>query len=503
MAVRFSSADRLTPPRFPIFLALTLLIWVNTFAQVTIAKTLDKPDLPNVVWIVSDDLGPELGCYGYQGVATPNINRLAAGGTRYSLAFSTSPVCSSSRTAFITGQYQTTVGGHHHVTRDLPKLTEKAPTVVGLMRKAGYFVCNGNGQLKAGKKLAKTHFNFVYDKHTFFDGNDWSQRAKGQPFFAQIQIKEPHRTLHKSKKDRPNAIVPPYYPQHPITFADWSNYLASIEVLDKKVGMVLDRLEDEGLADNTLVLFFGDHGRPHVRGKQWLYDGGLHTPLIARWPEKVRTGGEVDSRLVSLLDLMPTTLAAGGVPIPKGVRLHGQNLFDSTAKQRECLFAARDRCGDAFDRIRSIRTRSYKYIRNYHPELPYLQLSSYKKLQYPVATLMAVLKEQGRWDSPFLASTRPPEELYDLKADPHEMVNLANVPVHQQRLAGFREQLDQWIKDTGDLGGVDESKSVDMQKLMKEKRKYYEKGMKGRRLDPEISDSAYLHWWEKELGVRD
>lgn len=481
--------------------AKVLFCLITLFMNAVTLQAESRGERPNIVWIVSDDLGPELGCYGYPDVSTPNLDRLAEQGTRYNFAFSTSPVCSASRTAFQTGQYQTTIGGHHHITRDKRKLPETVPTIVGLMRDAGYFVSNGHGTLpKAKERLAKTHFNFVYDKRTFFDGTDWSQRAKGQPFFAQVQIKEPHRAFHKATRIRETVPIPPYYPEHPITRADWSNYLASIEVLDRKVGAVLDRLDAEGLADNTMVVFFGDHGRPHVRAKQWLYDGGLHTPLLIRWPGNV-DAGQVKNGLVSLLDLMPTTLAAAKVKVPQNVELPGANLLDPSFKGHPQLFAARDRCGDAIDRIRSIRTADFKYIRNFHPELPYMQHSGYKKLQYPVETLMRSLSDKGQWNSLILSKTRPAEELYDLESDPYELQNLAEDPFQQDRLRQFREQLDQWIIETGDLGEVDESLTVDMQALKKEKWEYYSKGMKKRGLDPNISDSTYLEWWRENLGI--
>jgi uncharacterized sulfatase len=452
---------------------------------------------PNVVWIIADDLGPELGCYGYPDVSTPNLDRLAAEGARYTHAFATAPVCSSSRTAFQTGRYQTTVGGHHHNTRDKRVLPPSIPTVTGLMQKAGYFVSNGRGTANPEKRLAKSHFNFVYDAREFFDGHDWTQRDQGQPFFAQVQIKEPHRTFVKSDRPRPKAPIPPCYPDHPVTHADWANYLASIEVLDQKIGALLERLETEGLADNTLVMCFGDHGRPHVRGKQWLYDGGLHVPLIVRWPGKIKAG-TVNEPLTSLLDLMPTTLAAAGVEIPD---LPGVDLLAANWKGHRQLFAARDRCGDAPDRIRSVRDRDFKYIRNFHPEIPYLQHSGYKKLAYPVETLMKVLQAQGRWDSPLMAKTRPPEELYDLSADPHEMANLAADPAYSDTLARMRRAVDRWIEESGDQGAIDEGKTVDLAALKKEKWKYYEDSMKRRGLDPNLSDEAYLDWWKKELGV--
>lgn len=476
-----------------------LLAWVAAIVSVASTTMLSAADRPNVVWIIGDDLGPELGCYGYPDVATPNVDRLAASGLRFTHAFATAPVCSSSRTAFQTSRYQTSIGGYHHNTRDKKPLPESVPTVTGLMRKAGYFVCNGNG--KPAKKVAKSHLNFTYDSKTFFDGVDWSERSEGQPFFAQIQIKEPHRTFVKADRIRRKAPIPSYYPDHPVTRADWSNYLASVEVFDNRVGAILDRLEKEGLIDNTLILLFGDHGRPHVRGKQWLYEGGLHVPLIVSWKGHAEAG-QADRRLASLLDAMPTTLAAAGVAVPQ--TLEGLDLFSkdpSSQKGHDLIFAARDRCGDAVDRIRSVRNREFKYIRNFYPDRPYLQHSGYKKLQYPVETLMKVLHRRGEWDSPFMAKTRPAEELYDLRKDPEELHNLATNSAHQKTLKGLRAAVDNWIKSTGDQGATDESKTVDMDALMKSKRKYYESNMRKRGLDPELSDEEYLSWWKRELGV--
>lgn len=449
---------------------------------------------PNVVWIISDDLGPELGCYGYPSVATPNVDRLAAGGRLYKRAFSTSPVCSSSRSAFQTGRYQTSIGCHHHLTRDKKELPKSVPTAIDLMRRAGYFISHGRG-IAGDKTASKFGVNYLYDKKKIFDGRDWSECPKGQPFFAQVHIGEPHRKFVKSTRPRPDAPIPPYYPDHPVTHADWANYLATIEKMDRKVGAVLDRLKSEGIFDNTLIIFFGDHGRPHVRGKQWLYEGGLHTPLVVSWPQKISKAA-VEDGLASLLDVVPTTLAAAGVQPPE---LPGLNLLADDWQGHSMLFAARDRCGDAPDRIRSVRTQDLKYIRNFYPELPYLQLSSYKKLSYPAETLMKVLHARGLWTSPFMAASRPTEELYHLVSDPNEMTNLAADPAYSERLAQMRLRLEHWIQTTGDQGATKEQ--VDIEALMAEKRKWYEKTMRSRGLSPDLSDEQYLRWWKQELGV--
>lgn len=183
--------------------------------------------------------------------------------------------------------------------------------------------------------------------------------------------------------------------------------------------------------------------------------------------------------------------------------LPGLNLLDPDWRGHPQVFAARDRCGDAPDRIRSVRTHEFKYIRNFHPKVPYMQHSGYKKLSYPVVTLMNVMHEQGRWNTPFMAKTRPNEELYDLKADPHEMKNLADDPAYAEQLASMRGDVEQWIKDTGDLGAVDESRTVNINALKEEKWKWYSKVMKSRGLDPDLSDSAYLNWLKKDLGIEE
>ncbi|MFG0294939.1 MAG: sulfatase, partial [Maioricimonas sp. JB045] len=342
------------------------LVLVGLLVGLTVPARAADPSRTNVLWIVSDDLGVELGCYGEQHVATPNLDRLAREGVRFARAFASSPVCSSSRTAFITGMYQTTVGGHHHRTRKMPALPDGVRPLTAIFRDAGYYVCNMNRPTGSRGK-AKVDYNFQHGE--LFDGNDWSGRAEGQPFFAQLQIKQPQRPfVSDPSPDRWQQVdLPPQYPDHPVTRRDWANYLASIEVMDAKVGEVLDRLDAEGIADNTLVVFFGDHGRPHVWGKQWLYEGGIHVPLIIRWPGHLAPG-TVDDRMISLIDLAPTTLAAVGITPP--ATMQGVDFLAEDFAGRDAVFAARDRCGDALDRIRSVRTDRFKYIRNFEPQRP-------------------------------------------------------------------------------------------------------------------------------------
>ncbi len=454
---------------------------------------------PNILWIVADDLGLELGCYGDEDSKTPNIDRLASESVIFRNAYATAPVCSASRTAFITGMFQTTTGGHHHDTRLKEPLASPFRPVTDYFREAGYWVSILGA--KDWESWGKTHYNFIFDVKEMYDAPDWSGRAEGQPFFAQVQIKEPHRTFVLSGRSGEGLTIPPFFPEHPVIRADWANYLATIEVLDEKVGLVLDRLEKEGELENTIIFFFGDHGRPHVRGKQWLYEEGLRVPLMVRFPGMPEPGRE-DDRLVSLIDLVPTMLAASGLEVPE--HLQGQDLFSENWKDRDAIFAARDRCGDAWDRIRSVRTEDFKLIRNFHPERSFSQHSGYKKAGYPALTVMAVMHEQGRLSGrqeEWFGDTRPEYELYDLKKDPNELNNLADDPEYAAKLQELNGRIDQWMEETGDRGGEQEGDEALAKMIKEEKWLSFEKRMKSRCLSGSSTNREYLNWWKKELGV--
>ncbi len=456
---------------------------------------------PNILWIIAEDLCPDLRCYGNKIVRTPNIDRLASEGARYTNAFTTAPVCSASRSAFMTGMYQTSIGAHNHRSHrhDDYRLAEPVRVITEYFREAAYYTCNcGGGRWE---RKGKTDFNFAVEWP--FDGTDWRQRKAGQPFFAQVNFYETHREFQRTKRypvDPVKVEMPPYYPDHPVTRRDWADYLETVQVLDAKVGVVLKRLEEDGLSDNTIVFFFGDHGRPHVRGKQWLYDGGIYVPLIIRWPGQIKAGTVIDD-LVSAIDFGPTSMAMCGIERPS--HLQGQTLWGPDAKQRDYIFAARDRCDWTVDRIRCVRTKRYKYIRNFLPERPYTQPNYYKKLQYPVLTLMNVLHKQGeltpaqqRWMTP----TRPAEELYDLENDPDEINNLAEDAAHTTTLKQLRGVLDKWIAQTRDQGHIMEDEQT-IRASDPARIERYENQMRERGLHPDVSDEEYLKWWQKKLGV--
>ena len=410
--------------------------------------------------------------YRSTGLATPNLDRLAAGGVRYTRFYS-GHVCSPSRSAFMTGMYATTIGAHQHRSHrtDGYKLPEGVRVLTDWLRPAGYFTanlvtlpesCGFNG-------TGKTDWNFSYEGQPF-DSKEWSALKGHQPFYAQINFKETHRTFHGPKKADPAKVeLPPYYPDHPVARADWAAYLDDVSELDRKIGRVLQALEKDGLADDTLVVFFGDNGQAHVRGKQFCYEEGLHVPCIVRWPKNFPAPagckpGTVDSGLRHSIDLAPTMLALAGAALPP--KMEGRPfLGPQAAPPREFVFGYRDRCDETAMRIRSVRDARYRYIRNFTPEVPFLAPNAYKERQYPVWNLLKELHAQGKLTpaQAFLCQPRrPDEELYDLDADRWEINNLAasQQPEHQAALKRLRAALEQWIKDTDDKGQYPEPASA-------------------------------------------
>jgi len=324
-------------------------------------------------------------------------------------------------------------------------------TLPAILRDAGWFTALGCVFSQ------KTDLNFEPGK--LFDGVDWSQRQMGQPFFGQATIQNTHRPWQGDPENPvdPAAVsIPPCYPDEPLVRADWALGLGEVQVMDRKVGKILDRLEKEGLADDTVVIFVGDNGRCQPRGKQFLYDGGIHVPLIIRWPGHL-AAGSVRQEMVSTIDIAATILDIAGLQIP--ATMHGRSLLDATVAPREVVFAARDKMDNTHDAMRALRTRDYKYILNLMPERPWCQYNQYKEQHYPLLALLLVKQMEGTLSAeqaPFMALMKPEEELYDLRTDPGEVNNLADDPASADLLAAFRETLGQWRREIGD-SGVSES----------------------------------------------
>lgn len=439
--------------------AALLLLW--SFASPAIGKS----PQPNILWLIAEDFGQHLGCYGTREVWTPHLDQLARDGVRYTRFFTTAPVCSPSRSAFMTGMYQTTIGAHNHRSHrdDGYELPQGVRVLTDWLRAAGYFTVNVR-ELPAElgfKGTGKTDWNFTYPGKPF-DSDKWGELKLHQPFYAQINFQETHRAFHAPKRaDLEKVELPPWTPDHPVAREDWAKYLDSATELDRKVGLVLQQLEADGLADHTIVVFFGDNGQAHVRGKQFCYDEGLLVPLIIRWPKnfpapKQIHAGAVEDRLLEAIDLAPTMLALAGAKQP--VKMEGQVfLGPHAAKPKRYVFGARDRCDETVFRFRTVRDERYRYIRNFTPERPFLQPNEYKERSYPVWNLLKELHGAGRLTPPqeFLcAPTMPAEELYDCAADPFAMHNLAQSPPHQKTLQRLRGALEKWIAETHDQGAT-------------------------------------------------
>ena len=251
--------------------------------------------------------------------------------------------------------------------------------------------------------------------------------------------------------DPDSVELPPYYPRDPVILRDWATYLDSVKLTDQHVGRVVQRLKNEGMLDNTLIVFFTDHGISHARGKQFLYDEGTHIPLIIHGPGIAN--GQTRTDLVEHIDIAALSLAVAGIEIP--AKMEGQNILAANFEPKQAVFAARDRCGEAADRIRSVRTDRYLYVKNFYPERPLLMPSEYKDSKIILQRLRE-MHAQGKLsaitEKLLFAASRPSEELYLYGEDPWQVENVAGNPGHAEALAQHRAHLEQWIQRTGDPG---------------------------------------------------
>ncbi|MBI5397099.1 MAG: sulfatase [Verrucomicrobia bacterium] len=454
------------PDRARLLAALGAALCIATAFGCNEAAAGEKTSRPNILWIIAEDIGPDLACYGNRDARTPHLDRLASEGRLYRRVFSTAPVCSPSRSAFCTGMYQIAFGAQHHRSHrdDNHRLPAGIRLITDRLREAGYFTANVT-QFPQGagfRGTGKTDWNFCIEGKPF-DSNQWDDLKNHQPFYAQVNFIETHR-IYKKAQDNPTdptkVTLPPYLPDHPVAREDWALYHDSMMALDAKAGAVLALLEKSGLRENTIVMFFGDNGRECGRGKCWAYEQGCHVPMIIRWPALVAAGSSSDE-LVSLIDVTATTLALAGVAVPK--EMHGRPFLGPGAGRREYVFTARDRLDESLDRVRTVRDARWKYIRNFEPERPYCQTMPYLERTNPIYALMRELHAAGRLtpaQAKFMAPRRAAEELYDLQTDPFELKNLAGLPEHKEVLARLRAVLEAWIEKTNDSGRIPEDPEV-------------------------------------------
>ncbi|MBI1356040.1 MAG: sulfatase-like hydrolase/transferase [Acidobacteria bacterium] len=429
---------------------------------------------PNILWIVLEDLSPELGCYGDPYAVTPNIDRLAQQSAIYTRAFSNGGACAPARSTLITGMYPPGIGTHHMRSEGLPPAFVQGFPVY--LQQAGYFTSNH----------AKQDYNWIAPAATWnVNDNDW--RSKGwtqrgdRPFFTVINIADTHSSqvyqpwapwlerreaLEPGQRHDPaRAVVPPYYPDTPETREILRRYADNATFADQKVGEVLDKLEADGLADSTIVFFYSDHGTGLPRSKSFQFESSTRVPLLVRFPEKfedlapVAPGGRVE-RLVSFVDFPATVLSLAGVQIPK--HFQGEAFLGDGRKgfPRQFVFGYRDRMDERYELIRSVRDGRFKYIRNYFPHLPWFheQTRLYPSTN-PLLEIWTQLADAGKLQGPaalYMAHSKPREQVFDLREDPNEIHDLAADPDYAGVLRKMRKAFRAWLFEIQDLGFLPE-----------------------------------------------
>ena len=438
---------------------------------------------PNVVWISTHDINPDLGCYagvwpGAEYALTPNLDRLAADGARFDHAFAAAPVCAPARSAIVTGCFPTAIGTMHMRTKAVPPAEVKL--LPEYFRRAGYYCTNNSF----------TDFQVDVPPTAFDDCSPtahWRNRPnRDTPFFAAFHGMITHEsqiyldddsfeaaTTHVAAEHRhkpSTAPLPPYYPDTETFRKAWARYADLITEMDHWVGGILEQLEEDGLSEDTIVVFWSDHGRGMPRAKRWASEAGLRVPLLIRWPSRIDPG-TARTHLVHTMDLAPTMLEACAMPIP--AHMHGKPLFGRHGSFNDdhstYVYAGRDRMDESEDTSRSVRDGRYRYVRNFHPDrspMPHIDYpdhtatwAEFRRLAGEEARQLAcgeqpnILSELQR---SLVAATKPEEELYDLTLDPHETHNLARDPEHSEELARLRAALQAWQDTFGDLGMLPE-----------------------------------------------
>ncbi len=415
---------------------------------------------PNILWITCEDTGPQLGCYGDRFATTPNLDRLAVRGMMYTRAWSGAPVCAPARTAIISGLYPPSTGSEH--MRSLVPLPSGFQMYPQFLRGAGYYCSNNEKEDYNLEKPGK-----VWDESS--RRAHWKNRGAGQPFFAvfnhtvthesQIRLR-PHTQVHDPARVR----VPAYHPDIPEVRQDWAQYYDKVTEMDSLAGANLRELEEAGLAEDTIVFFYGDHGPGISRCKRFPYNSGLSVPLIVYVPEKWRAlappeyqaGGRSD-RLVSFVDLAPTVLSLAGLKAPRwmqGTAFMGEHASAS----RPFNFGYRGRMDERIDLVRSVTDGRFVYVRNYRPDLPHGQHVAYMFVT-PSTRAWKKLYDEGALPpaQAYFWQRKAPEELYDLQTDPDEVVNLAGSPGLQNVKARLSAALRSQLLATRDLGFLPEA----------------------------------------------
>jgi len=433
-------------------------------------------DTPNILWITAEDMSPTLGCYGDAYATTPHIDQFAIESVLYNNAFATAPVCSPSRSCIINGLPATSQGTQQ--MRSAFPIPDYMTGFPSILRQAGHYTSN-NVKTDYNSANWETIIAASWDENS--DTAHWRNRHGNPHFFSIFNLMTSHqsRTMVwpyeqfvsdvQSKLDAheihdpDQAPVPPYYPNTPVVRKTLARYYDSVTAMDKEVGAILKQLEDDGLAENTIVFFYSDHGSGMPRHKRALLDSGMKVALIIRFPENYQhlapsSPGTQSDRLVSFDDFGPTVLSLADAEIP--AYMEGQPFLGSAAvSPREYTYGHRDRVDEVHDLARSVRDKRFLYIRNYMPHLGYNQPTAWPDLGeirheiYALAKTEHMTAPQKHFTSP----TRPLEELYDCEADPQNLKNLASSRGYRSVLERMQRQLDTRLRDSRDLGFLPEA----------------------------------------------
>lgn len=460
------------------FFILAVVVLTSISCQQNQKKTTEETvDPPNIIFIVSEDNSPFLGCYGDTNAHTPNIDKLAEEGVLYRNAFAVAPVCAPSRSSIITGMYASSLGSQH--MRSRVTIPEDFRFFPHYLKEAGYYTVNRQ----------KKDYNIV-DQPEVWDEDEWweyedmlSGRENDQPFFAMFNTFMSHESkIHGEREDnmlpyyKDAAIssqtgqpvsqarvdsfnylheagsvpVAPYHPKTPEMKEDWARYYDCISMMDDEVGELLDNLEKDGHLENTIVFYFSDHGGVLGRSKRFTFESGLHVPFIVRFPGKyqhlapAKPGTELD-RIISLIDLAPTVLNLADVDIPGHFQGH-PFLGKNSEKEQTYAFGLRGRMDERYDFSRTVRGKKFRYIRNYMPQRPWGQHVNYLWKAESMQSWEDACEsgDCNEYQSRFWGP-KPPEELYHIESDPHNIHNLADDPEYQEALKEHRQAMDDWL----------------------------------------------------------
>jgi len=418
---------------------------------------------PNILWITSEDNGPFLGCYGDKLATTPNLDKLASEGVLYKNAFSNAAVCAPCRSTIITGMYAPSIGTEH--MRSFNSIPHSIKFLPQYLRREGYYCSNND----------KEDYNMPKPDVCWNESSEmahYKNRKPGQPFFSIFNIHTSHEnSIHKRSKkirhDPDKAVLPPYLPDTEEIRKDCAQYYDKVEEMDKEVGDFLKELDEQGLAEETIVFYYSDHGGVLPRSKRFIYDSGTHVPLIIRFPEKYKNlapalaGSKLD-RMVSYIDLAPTILSLLGITIPEYIQ--GQAFLGKQQKpEKEYVHLFRDRMDDRYDMMRAVRNKKFKYIRNYMPHRIYGQYLEYLWRAASINVWEAMYKEgKCNYEQSIFWETKPVEELYDITQDPYEVNNLAANDEYQNVLDEMRNLNKKWVREIRDTGFIPEGELIEM-----------------------------------------